>query len=167
MLEEAIQSHVTTGGLHVTELARKADVTPTTVRYYARMGLLNPEREQGNGYRRFSRSDLRRINFVRRAQALGLTIGDAKSILEIADRGDSPCPQVRRLVTRRLTEIRARLAEMQAMEQRIAAALDAWSDSDALTSDGSEFCPLIEHASVDDVEGRALRQPTRQGIGTH
>ena len=140
-------SHVC--GLHVTELARKADVTPTTVRYYARMGLLHPQREEGNGYRRFSRADLRRISFVRRAQALGLTIGDTKSILDMVDHGDSPCPQVRRLVEQRLTEIRRRLAELQAMEQHIAAALEAWSDLDDGNSKGGEFCPLIERTTVD------------------
>jgi MerR family transcriptional regulator, Zn(II)-responsive regulator of zntA len=148
MLRESPERQTSTGGLHVTELARKADVTPTTVRYYARMGLLKPDRERGNGYRRFSGTDLRRVNFVRRAQALGLTIGDAKAILQTVDHGDSPCPQVRKLVAQRLTEVRARLAELQAMERRISAALETWSELDDASPESDEFCPLIERAPV-------------------
>lgn len=153
MLPDAIPRRSPVGGLHVTELARKADVTPTTVRYYARMGLLHPQRDEGNGYRCFSGADLKRINFVRQAQALGLTIGETKSILDTVDHGDSPCPQVRRLVERRLTEIRARLAELQAMEQHIATALEAWSDLDDANPNGEALCPLIERTTVDSAAG--------------
>jgi DNA-binding transcriptional MerR regulator len=153
MLPDPIGRRAQAGGLHVTELARKADVTPTTVRYYARMGLLHPHREQGNGYRRFSAADLKRISFVRQAQALGLTIGETKSILDTVEKGESPCPQVRRLVEQRLTEIRRRLAELQAMEQRIAAALEAWSDLDDASPNGEALCPLIERTTVDLATG--------------
>jgi MerR family Zn(II)-responsive transcriptional regulator of zntA len=153
MLPDAIARRSQVGGLHVTELARKADVTPTTVRYYARVGLLHPQRDEGNGYRCFSGADLKRINFVRQAQALGLTIGETKSILDTVDHGDSPCPQVRRLVERRLTEIRARLGALQALEQRIAAALEAWSERDDVNPNGEELCPLIERTTVDSAAG--------------
>jgi len=111
------------GTLHVAELARQADVTPATVRYYARVGLLSPGREPENGYRCFSSDDLHRVVFIRQAQALGLTIGDIRIILEGVDRGKVPCHQVKSLVEQRLIELRGHIAELRDTEQRITRAL--------------------------------------------
>jgi DNA-binding transcriptional MerR regulator len=73
-------------------------VTPATVRYYSRIGLLSQNREPENGYRCFTVIDLKRVEFVRQAQKLGLKIGDIKSILDTAEHGEILCGQVRTLV---------------------------------------------------------------------
>jgi DNA-binding transcriptional MerR regulator len=134
--------------LHVAALARRACVTPATIRYYSRIGLLNPDRDLENGYRRFSTSDLHRVVFIRQAQALGLTIGDIKAILETIDRGKPSCHQVKQLVQQRLLSIRRKLFELTATEARISLALDSWHEMrDAIPLDG-ELCPLIERLDL-------------------
>lgn len=136
------------GFLHVADVARGADVTPATVRYYARIGLLNPGRDHHNGYRRFTRKDLRRVVFVRKAQALGLTISDVRAILERSDRGEPVCDLVIRLVHERLESIKHQLVDLDAVKRRIERALDQWSE--APTGDrSSDLCPLIERTAVD------------------
>jgi MerR family Zn(II)-responsive transcriptional regulator of zntA len=138
------------GSLHVAELAQRADVTPATVRYYARIGLLNPDREPENGYRCFSAGDLRRISFIRKAQALGLTIGDIKFILDTADKGEMPCHEVKSLVNERLATIRARIVMLRRTEDRIRQAMHAWEamENDSDTRIDGEICPLIERLVV-------------------
>lgn len=132
------------GALRVAELARAADVTPATVRYYSRIGLLSPRREPENGYRCFSSADRRRVMFIRRAQALGLTISDIKVILESVDQGDAPCHQVRVRVEGRLRSVQEQLAQLHETEARISQALTAWEDmEDSRPTDG-ELCPLID-----------------------
>ncbi len=153
MLNNTNAKSVTLGRLHVAELADQARVTPTTVRYYARLGLLNPTREPDNGYRRFSNADLHRVKFVRQAQSFGLTIGDTKAILEMVDHGDSPCLQVETLVEHRLVEIRNRVAELQVLERRMTRALDSWAQMKHPAPRNGEFCPLIERVDADS-EGR-------------
>lgn len=137
------------GALRVAELARLAEVTPATVRYYSRVGLLHPQREPDNGYRRFSASDQHRVSFIRRAQSLGLTIGDIKLVLETIDHGEEPCRLVRSLVEGRLRRIRKRLAELQATEARIVRALASWEEMKDDVPGGGELCPLIERATSD------------------
>jgi MerR family transcriptional regulator, Zn(II)-responsive regulator of zntA len=132
------------GALHVATLAVQANVTPATVRYYSRIGLLRPGRDPENGYRCFVAADLRRVVFVRRAQLLGLTISDIKAVLETIDHGKSPCHQVKFLVRKRLAGIRAQIADLRDTEVRISKALKSWNDMDDQTRNNGELCPLIE-----------------------
>ena len=135
------------GGLHVTDLANRTGVTPATVRYYSRIGLLNPERELENGYRLFSQDDLRRVEFIRQAQALGLRIGDIKQILKTVELGEEPCQQVRNLVEQRRATIHEEISQLQAIERRIERALESWRTMPANQSFNGLFCPLIEQSS--------------------
>lgn len=130
--------------LHVADVARRAGVTPATVRYYSRIGLLHPGRAPDNDYRLFTQDDLHRVTFTRQAQALGLTIGDVKEILELIEEGESPCLQVRAMVARRLSAINVQLDELSATEARITRAMSAWSELSTEDAVGEEFCPLIE-----------------------
>lgn len=133
--------------LRVTELARLTGVTPATVRYYSRVGLLQPQRERSNGYRRFAAADRHRVTFIRRAQAFGLTIGDIKSILESSDRGEVPSDRVLTLMAERLSDVQARLRELQTIEARISKALATWSETSERAPRDGEICPLIDRVN--------------------
>lgn len=131
--------------LHVGTLAEQANVTPATVRYYSRIGLLSPKREHDNGYRCYSSADLERLEFIRQAQSLGLTISDIKAVLKTVDYGDSPCGQVRKLVQIRLRKTREKIAELHVIEAHILEVTQSWNESgDSLS--GGAFCPLIAQA---------------------
>jgi DNA-binding transcriptional MerR regulator len=128
----------------VGELARLAAVTPETVRYYARVGLLRPARDDGNGYRRFSSSDLDRLRFVLRAKQLGFQLDEVSQILGLADGGHAPCGVVREIVERRIGDTRRQLAEMQALQVRLENALTLWATMPDGEPDGHAVCALIE-----------------------
>jgi MerR family transcriptional regulator, Zn(II)-responsive regulator of zntA len=133
------------GSLQVVEVARRARVTPATVRYYARIGLLNPQRDERNGYRRFSGDDVRRLTFIRKAQALGLTIADVRVILDRIDGGGGGvCQIVQHTVQARLDEIRRQLAALRSTEARISEALLRWSAEEIAMHECESLCPLIE-----------------------
>ncbi len=137
------------GALHVADVAKRANVTPATVRYYARSKLLSPRRDPENGYRCFSLADVHRVEFIRQAQALGLTIGDIKGILETVDRGATPCDEVKSLVKRRLERVQTQIAELQATEARMTKAVRLWRTMDEPVPQDGEYCPLIERVEVE------------------
>lgn len=130
--------------MRVSELARSAGVTSHAVRYYARLGLLSPAKDAGNGYRRFDGADLDRLRFVRRAKHLGFQLDEIVQILGMSDRRDTPCPVVRDIVERRIVETRKRLAEMQALQSRLEHALALWAQMPDGEPDGRAVCELIE-----------------------
>jgi DNA-binding transcriptional MerR regulator len=45
-----------------------------TLRYYEQIGLLDPVHRADNGHRRYSENDLRRIEFIKRLRATGMSI---------------------------------------------------------------------------------------------
>ena len=63
-------------GLRVSELAERAGVTASTVRFYERSGLLSPARRAHNGYRLFDESALDELAFIQRAKGIGMNLED-------------------------------------------------------------------------------------------
>jgi len=128
----------------VNQIAKKADVAPDTVRYYSRLGLLKPERNPENGYKLFRVKDVSRLRFIRQAQALGFTLKEITEILGDAEEGSSPCPKVRDIIARHIEENRRKIEELQALQNRMEAALVKWEGMPDGAPDGQHVCHLIE-----------------------
>ncbi len=137
------------GGLHVADLAKQAGVTPATIRYYARTGLLHAQRDPHNDYRYFSPADVSRVQFIRRAQELGLKIADIKGIFDSVEQGELPCDKVKSLVRERLDAITRQIDELRATKERIAAAITEWEESPGTASEEARYCPLIERLNCE------------------
>ncbi|MBT8439534.1 MAG: MerR family transcriptional regulator, partial [Gammaproteobacteria bacterium] len=82
-----------------SEVAKLAGVSAEVVRYYSKIGLLDPARNPDNGYRIYQLQDINRVRFIRKAKWLGFTLKDVRTILEEADSGHSPCCEVRRIIS--------------------------------------------------------------------
>ena len=70
-------------GLSIAELARRAAVKVETVRFYEREGLIEKPDAMGPGRRRYPETLVARIRFLRRAQQLGFSLGDAEEFLSL------------------------------------------------------------------------------------
>jgi DNA-binding transcriptional MerR regulator len=68
-------------GLRVSELAERAGVAPSAVRFYERAGLLSPARRAANGYRVFDESALDELAFISRAKGIGMTLEDIADLV--------------------------------------------------------------------------------------
>lgn len=66
--------------LSIGEVAERAGVAPSALRFYEREGLISATRTEGN-QRRYHRDVLRRVAFVRAAQRVGLALDDIKASL--------------------------------------------------------------------------------------
>src|SRR5512145_1063231 len=130
------------GPMTVTQVARQAKVSPHTVRYYTRIGLLQPARRRDNGYKEFNTRELDRLRFIRRAQRLGFTLAEIEEILRRAARHESPCPLVRQIVAKRIQENRAVLDEVSALVARMEWAAAKWATMKDGVPDGNAVCAL-------------------------
>ena len=100
--------------LTIGRLAASADVHVETVRYYQRRGLLpEPPRPQG-GVRHYGPSEVARLQFIRRAQAMGFTLDEIAGLLDV--RGKRACEQTRKLTENKLADVRQRIIELQRLE---------------------------------------------------
>ena len=130
--------------LTVNELAIQSDAPAHVVRYYVRIGLIQPSAQQENGYRLFVAKDANRLRFIRMAKHLGFTLNEIKQITRHADTGESPCDDVRKIIQHRIKENRARIEEMSKLQARMEEALQQWRLMPNGTPDGNSICHLIE-----------------------
>ena len=107
------------GRLTIGELARRAEVPISTVRYYERAGLLRPSGRSASNYRLYSRDELHRLRFVRAAQATGFTLDDIAQLLRPAR-----CSRVQELIGRRLDQVSERMRELRHVRRVLQASLD-------------------------------------------
>lgn len=131
--------------MRVKDIATAAGVSPDTVRFYTREGLLNPGRNPDNNYQHFGAEDLRRLRFARKARQLGFSLPEIRAILDQADDHHSPCPMVREVFEQKLADVEQQIAQLQRLRQRMQAALAAWRHMPDGTPDGHTICRLIEH----------------------
>jgi MerR family redox-sensitive transcriptional activator SoxR len=75
--------------LTIGELSRRSGVAPSALRFYEDSGLITSERSAGN-QRRYERSVLRRVAFVRAAQRVGLSLDDVRAALATLPAGRTP-----------------------------------------------------------------------------
>src|SRR3712207_5318418 len=96
--------------LTIGELAAAGNVGVETIRFYQRKGLLRTP-ARGDGIRHYGREDVRRLRFIRQAQAAGFTLEEIRELLELdagEDRG-----RARELAKARVEALDARIADLQ------------------------------------------------------
>jgi DNA-binding transcriptional MerR regulator len=89
----------------VAEVARRAEVSPDTVRYYEKVGLVRSTFRSAAGYRHYGPAELDRLRFIQGAQRLGLRLREIRELLEVRDTGVCPCEPAETLLKLRVGEI--------------------------------------------------------------
>ena len=124
----------------IGKLAQAGDVGVETIRYYQRRGLMGtPARSGGDGWgggvRRYDENDLRRLKFIRSAQASGFTLDEIAELLALEESDDRV--RVRSLARQRIDVLDQKIAQMT--ETR--AALARLADQCAASDKGP--CPIL------------------------
>ncbi|MDE2167013.1 MAG: helix-turn-helix domain-containing protein [Alphaproteobacteria bacterium] len=127
------------GPMTIGELSRRTGCKVETVRYYERIGLMPPAPRSAGRYRLYGEPDVRRLAFVRRARALGFAIDDVRTLLTLSrERRGGPCAEARQVAATHLAAVRAKIADLRAMERLL-------GDAVSLCATGEEpGCPVIE-----------------------
>ena len=106
----------------IGELAKMAEVTPDTIRYYEKQQMMEHEVRTEGGFRLYTESDLQRLKFIRHARQLGFS-QESKGIVQ-----------------ERLQEVEARIAELQSMQR----SLQRLNDACCGTAHSSVYCSILE-----------------------
>jgi DNA-binding transcriptional MerR regulator len=131
--------------LKVGAVAKAAGVGVQTLHYYERLGLLPKPKRSAANYRLYPSEAIRRVRFIKKGQALGLTLDETKEILNLKERGRAPCCKVAELGEKHLREIEARLEQLREYRRLLTHALGQWRGENTTTRRcAGEFCDLIE-----------------------
>jgi MerR family redox-sensitive transcriptional activator SoxR len=101
--------------LTIGEVARRAGVATSSIRYYERIGLL-PTPDRLAGQRRYDAAVLGRLGFIGVAQSAGFKLREIKALVDGVDSADGMGEQMRSLSTQKLGEVEALLERTKAMK---------------------------------------------------
>lgn len=105
--------------LSVGDMARRSGVAVSTLHFYEAQGLLASERSAGN-QRRYRRDALRRVAFVRAAQALGISLGEIAHALQHLPQQRTPTKaDWMRLSSQWREALDQRIADLQALRDQL------------------------------------------------
>ncbi len=128
----------------IGEAAEQSGVSAANIRYYEKEGLLSPGVRGGNSYRLYSNADVHQLRFIRLCRAMDMSLQEVRTLLALDWGRKDDCDAARDTLDEHLQHVRARLAELQALEADLLALRSRCDGSD-------DHCHIIEalHARAD------------------
>lgn len=145
--------------LTIGELAGAVGVNVQTVRYYERRGLLPKPKRRASGYREYLASDVARLEFIRRAQALGFTLSEIEQLLALRVDPRTTPEDVHRTVEEKIEAVESKIGDLT----RIAGALRKMAAACHAHGPLGD-CPFLEALESEDSSALALKA---RGNGAH
>ncbi len=130
-------------GLPITALAKQTGVRSTTLRYWERLGLLPSAARTQTGYRIFGSDALRYVKFVQKSKEMGPSLREMTRVLEVARKGQSPCPEVERLVEQKLEMLERQIRSLRELQRRLRCICEDREKPQASKDRSKELCCLI------------------------
>ena len=126
----------------IGEVAAQTALSRDTLRYYERRGLLGHPPRTNGGFRVYGRETLERLQFIKRAQAVGFSLDEIRQLVTLDRHGLEQCGRVRNLVAAKLADLDERLSELRAFRRSLVRSLRECDAALAGQRDGD--CPVVE-----------------------
>lgn len=129
-------------GFFIGELAKQAQVTIDTIRYYEKIGLLTKPRRLASGYRVYRHETLDRLIFIKQAQELNLSLAEIGELLRFEKNDRSTCLKVQDLLSEKIKQIDERVTALQNFRQTLSTYLAECNT--VLAQEGDPSCPVLK-----------------------
>jgi MerR family copper efflux transcriptional regulator len=126
-------------GLTIGELAERAQVHVETLRYYERRGLVERPPRSASNYRLYPEDAVKRVRFIKRAQALGFSLRDIKELLSLRAASAAECGEIRAHAEAKIKDIDEKIGALMAMKSALSTLVTECSGEGPLTE-----CPILE-----------------------
>ena len=134
--------------MRIGAVASAANVNEQTLRYYEREGLLPPPKRSANGYRDYPDDTVPLVRFIKRAQELGFSLEEARTLSFLRADPASSCLRVRELAVNKVADIERRIADLTAMGAQLRALVTTCRQNAA------PACPILD--AIDSRESAAM-----------
>jgi MerR family transcriptional regulator, copper efflux regulator len=148
-VKESVKENIKTL-LKIGEISAASGLPVKTIRYYEEIGLLTPMVERSeSGYRLFRSPVLNRLAFIKRAQALGLSLNEVQQILMVHDDGQLPCGEVKQHLEAKVAEINQQMEALETLRTELQGILSGWQDQPPDDRIAQTICPNIQPLHTD------------------
>ena len=101
-----------TAELTIQDVAARTGLSSHTLRYYERIGLIQPVERADSGHRRYSEHDVGWIEFLKKLRATGMPIREMKQYADLMLQGDHTAGARRRILEQHGERMRAQIDEL-------------------------------------------------------
>jgi DNA-binding transcriptional MerR regulator len=103
----------------ITEVAKEFDLTPDTLRYYERAGLIPGVNRTSGGIRNYQEDDCRWIEFIKCMRGAGLPVDTLISYVKMFQEGDNTIEERKALLIEQRDVLAKRIIELQSTLERL------------------------------------------------
>lgn len=141
--------------LTIGRVAKAVGVNIQTIRYYERLSLLNPTARRPSGYRLYGDEEVRRLRFIKNAQALGFTLHEITELLNLRVRSSAQCSTIQRKAQAKLVQVERKVRDLQALARSLRSLI-----RDCQGGQPTDHCPILQSLEQND---RGSRKVLREG----
>ena len=105
--------------MKIGELGKATGLTAKTIRFYEHIQLLDDPGRTESGYRQYGAEDVERLEFIKKAKRLGLSLDEIRDILKIRALSQSPCVHVLALLNQKLEQVDSVIRQMEEFRQAL------------------------------------------------
>ena len=105
--------------MKIGELEAHSGASRHTLRYYEQIGLISPQRRTNN-YRDYTVQTLQDLDFIKRAQSMGLSLGEIGEILDAQRNKLIDCADGAKLIEKKMAEVKQKIANLQSIYRYLA-----------------------------------------------
>ena len=146
--------------LKISELSEQTGLSAYTLGYYEKHGLINASNRSEAGYRFYTDSDVRRVEFVKTARNTGFSLEDIGQRLSIrVDKLSHSCQEVADITRKKLDEVNAKLFELQSMQQTLQLLLESCCGG----PENATHCSIMEALDAGLLLDKKNAERTEQG----
>ncbi len=111
------------GAVRIGEVAKRTGFMAATIRYYEKLGLIRAAQRSdalypSPGYRLFTEEDVRRLEFIKRARLLDLSLAQIREIIQSAEEGccTSARPSLRAIIAEKLPQVEEKIEMLRTLQ---------------------------------------------------
>ncbi|WP_325891072.1 Zn(2+)-responsive transcriptional regulator [Grimontia sp. NTOU-MAR1] len=128
--------------LQIGQLAKRAGVSGDTLRFYEKVGLLQPAARSESGYRLYDEDAVSRVHFIIKGKRIGLTLEEIQELLEIRlEATQHSCAEVKGITQKKLDELDGKIAELTEIRIALKRINDACCGH---VDDDASHCSILE-----------------------
>lgn len=147
--------------MKIGDLARAVGTTVKTIRFYEDAGLIRAAPRTESGYRIYEKADVERLEFIRSAKRLGMSLEEIRGVLQLHDLNEPTCVHVRALLDDKIARIELALKELRDFRRELASLRDKAGDLEDCCPTGGNICGIVERSEV------TLDEASLTWLGSH
>lgn len=137
--------------MNISQAAQACGLPNKTIRYYEEIGLVVPNRQEGNDYRVYSLEDIAQLRFLQRARAVGFSLDECRELLALYANPQRRCTQVKALVSEKITQVDRQLIALHAIRDTLVGM------ANECAGDNTSDCAIINQLAV--LESPLVKRP--------